>query len=339
MRGIIISIWAKKQINGLSMTTSSTPKTPRTLSGNTERRAAKVEKIKVNPFEDRTAAIVEKSASDKPANVQTKLREARISKKLTIEQCATFLCIRRVQLEAIENGKFKELPSAAHGIGFVRSYADYLGLPSDKIVEQYRRETRAFPEKTELSFPVPMQDSHLPSKKIIFGSILGLIVLILAWNWYSARKIPTALQVQDIAAPAGETTTTADTPVATTADTATESDLPPAPTQSPTPQTKVGASFGETNAARIELYAAQDSWMQIRDAQSAIVFSQVLHAGDTYRVPMQKGLTLTVGNAAGLQVKIDGNALPPLGNNGQIIKNILLDPDALKSKASQAPLQ
>ena len=53
-----------------------------------------------------------------------------------------------------------------------------------------------------------------------------------------------------------------------------------------------------------------------------------------YLYPNQPGLLLTVGNAGGLDVLVDGQVLPPLGGVGLVRRDLPLDPLGLKSTAS-----
>ena len=88
--------------------------------------------------------------------------------------------------------------------------------------------------------------------------------------------------------------------------------------------------YGAENAvARIVLRALLDSWVQIRDAEDSLLLTRVLQPGDTYRVPELSGLTLLTGNAGGLQIEVDGAAVPPLGPVGAVRRNIALDPERL----------
>ena len=79
----------------------------------------------------------------------------------------------------------------------------------------------------------------------------------------------------------------------------------------------------------IEIRAVADCWIQVRsgDTQS-IVFSRVLKAGQTYRVP-RAGLFLRTGNAGALAITVDGKAAPTIGRVGTLRRNVALDPEAL----------
>ena len=67
------------------------------------------------------------------------LRNARLKKGMTLSDVSADLCIRKSYLNAIENMDFANMPPMPFGIGFVRSYADYIGLNGDRIVSSYRQ--------------------------------------------------------------------------------------------------------------------------------------------------------------------------------------------------------
>ena len=57
--------------------------------------------------------------------------------------------------------------------------------------------------------------------------------------------------------------------------------------------------------------------------------TRVLRSGDSYHVPNQDGLTLLTGNAGGLQIQVDGAALPKIGPIGVVRRDIPLEPTKL----------
>jgi len=122
-------------------------------------------------------------------------------------------------------------------------------------------------------------------------------------------------------------------PLATSAVAAAVPPLVPSPataapeTASSTPQGQVyGASPAE---ARIVLYAKSISWVQVRADNNEIVMTRALKPGDTYLVPNRSDLTMMTGSAGGLEIKVDGKSIPPLGRVGEVRRNIPLDPDRL----------
>ncbi len=67
--------------------------------------------------------------------VGKKLRETRNQKNLTIEQVVAATHIRSRFIEAMETGNFDALPSPLQVKGFLRSYASFLGLDSEPLIE------------------------------------------------------------------------------------------------------------------------------------------------------------------------------------------------------------
>jgi cytoskeleton protein RodZ len=111
---------------------------------------------------------------------------------------------------------------------------------------------------------------------------------------------------------------------------------PPAPppvlvSLAPAPQSEGPRAYGIVDGpARIVIRATADSWIQIRSTDQSLLFTRVLKAGESYRVPDQPGVSMRTGNAGGLEISVDGKPAPPIGPNGAI-RNVLLEPQALIS--------
>jgi cytoskeleton protein RodZ len=69
----------------------------------------------------------------------------------------------------------------------------------------------------------------------------------------------------------------------------------------------------------------------VRGADSAIVYSRVLKAGEVYKVRGKAGLFLRTGNAGALQIAVDGKTAPPIGTIGTMRRNVALDPAELSA--------
>ncbi len=78
------------------------------------------------------------------------------------------------------------------------------------------------------------------------------------------------------------------------------------------------------------LRAKSDAWMQVRDRGGQVLLNRVLHAGDTWAVPMRANLLLTTGNAGGTELLVDGTSTPPLGAPGAVRRDLPLDADQIK---------
>jgi cytoskeleton protein RodZ len=90
-------------------------------------------------------------------------------------------------------------------------------------------------------------------------------------------------------------------------------------------------------ARRILIEAKVDTWVEVRRGGGSPAFSRLMRAGETFEVPPQPGYRLSTGNAAGIEVSIDGQRLAPLGKSGAVRRNVVLDADALLRTPGVAP--
>jgi cytoskeletal protein RodZ len=105
---------------------------------------------------------------------------------------------------------------------------------------------------------------------------------------------------------------------------------PPLPVANSAPAE--GRVFLAHNAdARVVVRAKAESWVQVRDRDSAIVFTRVLSPGDSFLVPNRSGLTLWTGNSGALDFLVDGQPTAPIGVQGSVKRNISLDADRLRA--------
>src|ERR1700760_2116358 len=68
------------------------------------------------------------------------LRSARLRRGDDLATVSKALKIRKDHLESIEEDRIEALPGRTYAVGFVRSYADYLGLDSGQCVERFKTE-------------------------------------------------------------------------------------------------------------------------------------------------------------------------------------------------------
>ncbi|MGY9004041.1 MAG: DUF4115 domain-containing protein, partial [Rhodospirillales bacterium] len=98
-----------------------------------------------------------------------------------------------------------------------------------------------------------------------------------------------------------------------------------------TPSPQVAVVTPPVQKELILLRAKDDSWILIRDGNTnQLITRKLLRAGETYRVPNQKGLTLQAGNAGALEITVDGEAVPAIGAIGAVLKGVALDAERLR---------
>ncbi|HLF58617.1 MAG TPA: RodZ domain-containing protein [Alphaproteobacteria bacterium] len=117
-----------------------------------------------------------------PSAVGAMLRATRQRYGWDLEDIEDALRIRLVHLQAIEDGRFEDLPGPAYAVGFVRAYAEHLGLDRELVVTQFRDEISDLPHRSQLNFPTPIPESRIPSGAIV---LISLALAAAAYGgWY-----------------------------------------------------------------------------------------------------------------------------------------------------------
>src|SRR3954453_12726973 len=102
------------------------------------------------------------------------LRHQREALGLDLADVAAALRIKPAYLMALEAGRPDELPGTVYAIGFIRAYADYLGLDSGEILRLFKQQSTLLAAKPDLAFPIPLDERRMP------GGGMLLVALILA---------------------------------------------------------------------------------------------------------------------------------------------------------------
>ncbi len=267
------------------------------------------------------------------------LRRARLHYDQSVLDIERALRIKGAQIEAIESGHYEQLPGRVYVIGFIRSYSEYLGLDGEKMVELFKAQSGAQTVRPELHFPVAASETKIPQMWIIGGSLLAaLAILVLWWTMTSHDRsavvnipsVPETMKAERAPPPpAIAARAEAGLPVPA----AMSAEVPAtAAAASPVPQPQPAATPLSQAQAGIILKIIQNSWVEIKDSEGKPVVSRVLKAGDKYFVPDRPDLYMSLGNSGGVQVEIGGQDLAPLGERGQVLRNVPLDAAALKKK-------
>ncbi len=279
-------------------------------------------------------------------NVAEILKEARKKQKKEIKTVANKLCIRKVYIEALETNNLDDLPGIAYTIGFLRNYASYLNLNPDKIIEAYKKEHPVKIEKTE-----EVVDDTVPLYKkrnyvylhyfliFIFVSVLILAIYGLVNLFSDDKKDIETPQISSEFILPDEEILEPTIPVEIIGEIEKDEDNK---VEEISEEFSLSSSKVEENSKiikqeidenKIVLLAEEDVWIQLKNIiNGRIVFSKLLKAGEQYEMRENRNISLTVGNAGGLQVILGGEKLNKLGPKGFRRSNIRMGAKQLKKR-------
>ena len=152
------------------------------------------------PAETRTEPVIDISAYPVDIGVGELMRLTRERLGHELQTVANQLRIRLSYLEAIEDARFRDLPGTTYAVGFVRSYADYLGLDGADIVRRFREEAARIHGQTKLVFPALTAEGKLPRAAVLLVSAIGLAGVYGVWYYISSRQqtdLPVITEVPD----------------------------------------------------------------------------------------------------------------------------------------------
>tara|TARA_R110000868_G_scaffold55460_5_gene172517 strand:+ start:17294 stop:18682 length:1389 start_codon:yes stop_codon:yes gene_type:complete len=120
------------------------------------------------------------------AELGAMMREMRENLGHELEFVARDLRIRLVYLEAIEDGRLRDLPGNAYISGFLRSYSDFLGLEGDEIVRRFKMAGAEISSQPQLHLPSPVEEGRLPTGSILLFAAVIAAAAYGGWYYLSA---------------------------------------------------------------------------------------------------------------------------------------------------------
>lgn len=95
----------------------------------------------------------------------------------------------------------------------------------------------------------------------------------------------------------------------------------------------------ESGAPVVELLAVRPSWVRVSSPDGTVLFEKNLDAGERYVVPqMEEAAVLRSGNSGSVYFAVNGQTYGPAAPGPQVVKNIVLSPEALTAKYALADL-
>ncbi|WP_343078757.1 helix-turn-helix domain-containing protein [Ostreiculturibacter nitratireducens] len=84
------------------------------------------------------------------------------------------------------------------------------------------------------------------------------------------------------------------------------------------------------DAPAVELLAVRPAWVRVTGADGTVIFEKILDAGERYALPKsEEPPTLHAGNSGAVYFAVNGDTYGPAAPGAQVVKNVVLSPDAL----------
>lgn len=261
-----------------------------------------------------TAELAAQSDVPAPPPPGEQLAAARERCGLSVAEIAQQLKLSPWQIEALESGDYRRLPSAVFVRGFIRNYARLVKLDAARLLATSEHE---LPVAAPQADPVPARSAEIPfptKRGINWGryAIVVIIVLIplVVYEFYpdlapegfinsgQVELPPPQVVAQTPAAPVA---TAVIAPVATPA---VENEPPERARQTAAPSAPepVAEARHAPGEQVVRMRFARESWVEIRDRNGRKIFSQLNPPGTEQVVSGLPPLSLIVGNANGVQL-------------------------------------
>jgi transcriptional regulator with XRE-family HTH domain len=216
------------------------------------------------------------------------LREARTRRGLTLRDAHDATRIRSNHLAALEDERFDELPEEVYVKGFLRAYADYLGLDGELFVAEFnsRLEANRPPPPPESEPRLALPALNMRAALLGTACAIALAAGVLAWRYASGSE------------GGGASTASSGSTVRANAS---------APPVQPTRERATGG-------IRLVLTAARgDCWLSVRKGsrEGRLLYEGMLLDGESLRF-VSKRLWVRMGAPWNLRARLNGRAVTGL---------------------------
>lgn len=279
-------------------------------------------------------------------------RQTRERQRLSLEQIASRTRIQQHHLQALEEEDFASLPAKVFVKGFVRSYARSLGLDEENAIQLFLTSSSNFYDRTQEEqqhIQVTLQAAHRKRFNwnfvvVLFLAIGGVLFYLLPEQQEPLPSPPESepllpmkggqkdalLQpppptielpdrVSSEAPVPNEVQVTSPPPTSITP-------LPPAPEPRPiSPSPVPEKTTGSDETLVLEIEATQLTWVVVQSDDQA-PHEALLQPGQKSTWKANTQYLLTLGNAAGVVIRLNGEPQGPFGKPGQVVRDIRLKP-------------
>jgi cytoskeleton protein RodZ len=275
------------------------------------------------------------------SSVGASLRELRVRQGVSLEEVSRATRINPRYLEALEADNLGALPPPAFTRGFIRAYCQVLQSSADDALLLYHQQTGtpapvAGPQSGEQRLDLQSRGRGPVLVSFVLVVVLGIALVGLTMLLQSGREtggaVPVRQAVEPSPAPEPAEETEGSRPPAPAA--AVTEARPSQPAAAPQPSAAVAspdkvspdkATPAAATAASYRLIArvSEPTWIRVR-MDDGRATEETIPAGEVREWVSKTPFVLTVGNAGGVLLELNGRPLPPLGARGAVISRLVV---------------
>jgi len=270
-------------------------------------------------------AEVEAEAVPPPPSVGERLLAARQARGLSVAEAAQTLKLGVRQVEALESGNWQALPGSTFIRGFVRNYARLLGMDAaplmaalDSVLEKPEFKLVAPPAQPGAALPQAGGAQTRRDRLVVLAG--AALVALAALAYFLVPGILSGLR-ESAQGALDSLAHDSPPPAESAAQKPAEPAFPPgattqqiiSPQAQPAEETPAEAAEAAPaaggEAAQLRLVVDKESWVEVRDRDNRLVFSQRLPAGAEQTLAGRAPLSLVLGYAPGVRLFWRGQAV------------------------------
>ncbi len=244
----------------------------------------------------------QKRNQDAEAAIGEQLRSQRKAHGISLVEVAEHTKIGKRYLEALEEGHFDVVPCETYIRGFLRAYAKYLEMDDEQLINQYTG-TKHYEQCEEAEASDPEEEVRKTNQNVWLPMIAILILagmgagLFLLWPTGTPEKSVAGEGLLAVAEPQGIEN--------------------PMPARVPGPHEPLS----------LKIRGKEKTWvtLMIDGRQEPDI---TLNPGQERSWQAQERFVLWTGNAGGIEVHFNGELQPPLGEVGQVRKEVIFERQA-----------
>ncbi len=239
-----------------------------------------------------TAPTPPVSKSDIMHSVGKTLLERRTARSLSLEKVSQVIKIRLPYLQAMERGDWDALPGEVYVRGFIRRYANYLGIDGDKLIEPYLKLSE-LPQEKKVDTAMEAGGPDFGRTQIIWG-IIGVVFIIGFLKVIRQEK---------------------NTPIKSAAPVAAKSSVDAAPT--PSTSTKPEEAMPVVAKHVITVFCPNPLWLHV--AASDRTFEGYVPQNSSWTWKGEGVLTIRLGHTKQVVLTYDGKPVPLVDDQKRVV--------------------